>query len=206
MQNSTKIGYGPETHGYSSAVIYLWWLVPPWNLDKFIKCKFYSHTIYVLEYFALWLNADMSRDVGYFCRNMTLVETGILQSFSLDFKLSKHTTYLALKGDLWGVCIEQSGGNWSRNFKSAPYYSQCSHLIVAAFCEVPYQLSVTTAVRTRRLPRLKMPCAWWHPQTNINDCWVTKQITENEKWVDFYSQFRANGFEPIHWPGEDDFN
>ena len=38
-----------------------------------------------------------------------------------DFELTKDTSYLALMGELWGVCCEDSGENWSHYNGTALY-------------------------------------------------------------------------------------
>ena len=38
-----------------------------------------------------------------------------------DFELTKDTPYLALMGELWGVCCEDFRENWSRKNDTALY-------------------------------------------------------------------------------------
>ena len=40
-----------------------------------------------------------------------------------DFTLTTDTPYLDLKGDIWGVCCEDLGENWSRYIGTVLYHN-----------------------------------------------------------------------------------
>ena len=52
-----------------------------------------------------------------------------------DFKLTKHTPYLALTGQLWSVFYKNSEANWLRYNGTALYLNPSTNLRVAVSSE-----------------------------------------------------------------------